>query len=73
LRSASGGRSNRAPASLIVCFARLIRWAIVDSGTRKAFAISAGAIALPFFAAFLVGGVGYFMRLFALYVATKSQ
>jgi hypothetical protein len=39
----------------------------------EAFAISAGAVALPFFAAFLVGGVGYFMRLFALYVATKSQ
>ena len=40
-RSSSGGSSNRAPASLIVCLARLIRWAIVASGTRKAFAISA--------------------------------
>jgi hypothetical protein len=37
----------------------------------EAFAISANAIALPVFAAFLVGGVGYFLRLFALYVATR--
>jgi len=37
----------------------------------EAFAISANAIALPVFAAFLVGGLGYFLRLFALYVATR--
>jgi hypothetical protein len=37
----------------------------------EAFAISANAIALPVFAAFLVGGVGYFLRLFALFVATR--
>jgi hypothetical protein len=37
----------------------------------EAFAISANQIALPVFAAFLVGGVGYFMRLFALYVASR--
>lgn len=39
----------------------------------EAFAISANAIALPVFAAFLVGGVGYFLRLFALYVASRIQ
>jgi hypothetical protein len=39
----------------------------------EAFAISANQVALPIFAAFLVGGVGYFMRLFALYVAGRSQ
>jgi hypothetical protein len=39
----------------------------------EAFAISANAIALPVFAAFLVGGVGYFMRLFALYIASRTQ
>jgi hypothetical protein len=37
----------------------------------EAFAISANAIGLPVFAAFLVGGLGYFLRLFALYVATR--
>ena len=37
------GREVEAPAGLpIRCFARLIRWAIVASGTRNAFAISAG-------------------------------
>jgi len=39
----------------------------------EAFAISANQIALPVFAAFLVGGVGYFMRLFALHVASRNQ
>ena len=37
----------------------------------EAFAISANAIALPVFGAFLVGGLGYFLRLFALFVATR--
>ena len=32
---------NRAPDVLMLCFARLMRWAIVDSGTRNALAISA--------------------------------
>ena len=35
------GASKRAPASVIRCLARLIRWAIVASGTRNAAAISA--------------------------------
>ena len=39
----------------------------------EAFAISAAAVGLPIFAAFLVAGLGYAMRLFALYVASKSQ
>jgi hypothetical protein len=38
----------------------------------EAFAISANAVALPIFAAFIVGGVGYFLRLFALYVGSKT-
>ena len=51
----------------------------VDLATREAFnvfeafAISAAAVALPVFAAFIVGGLGYFLRLFALYVASRSQ
>jgi hypothetical protein len=39
----------------------------------EAFAISAAAVGLPIFAAFLVAGVGYALRLFALYVASKAQ
>ena len=38
----------------------------------EAFAISAGAIALPIFGALLVAGVGYFLRLFAEYVASNA-
>ena len=38
-RSVAGGSSNRAPAALMRCFARLIRWAMVASGTRNARAI----------------------------------
>jgi hypothetical protein len=38
----------------------------------EAFAISAAAVGLPIFAAFLVAGLGYAMRLFALYVASKA-
>ncbi len=40
-RSSAGGISNVAPAALMCCLARLMRCAIVDSGTRKAWAISA--------------------------------
>jgi hypothetical protein len=55
--------------------AGIVWW--IDLASRQAFnifealAISANQIALPVFAAFLVGGVGYFMRLFALYVASR--
>jgi hypothetical protein len=39
----------------------------------EAFAISAAAIGAPIFLAFLVAGLGYALRLFALYVASKTQ
>ncbi len=38
----------------------------------EAFAISAGAIGVPIFLAFVVAGFGYALRLFALYVGSKS-
>jgi hypothetical protein len=38
----------------------------------EALAISANAVGLPIFAAFLIAGIGYGMRLFALYVASKA-
>jgi hypothetical protein len=39
----------------------------------EAFAISSAAIGGPIFLALIVAGVGHFLRLFALYVASKSQ
>ena len=39
IRSAGAGISNLAPLALIICLARLIRWAMVASGTRNAAAI----------------------------------
>ena len=39
----------------------------------EAFAISAAAIGVPLFLALLVAGLGHALRLFALYVASKSQ
>jgi TRAP-type C4-dicarboxylate transport system permease small subunit len=39
----------------------------------EAFAISAAAVGMPIFIAFVLAGFGYFLRLFALYVASKSQ
>jgi hypothetical protein len=38
-----------------------------------ALAISAAAVGLPVFAALLVAGLGYALRLFALYVASKAS
>jgi hypothetical protein len=38
----------------------------------EAFAVSASAIGIPIFLAFVVAGFGYALRLFALYVASKS-
>jgi hypothetical protein len=38
-----------------------------------ALAISAAAVGLPVFAALLVAGLGYALRLFALYVASKGS
>ncbi|MCJ7711531.1 MAG: hypothetical protein MUQ32_11960 [Chloroflexi bacterium] len=57
--------------------AGVIWW--IDLAQREAFnavealGISASAVGLPIFMAFLIAGVGYAMRLFALYVASKSQ
>ena len=57
--------------------AGIIWW--IDLAQRPAFnwfealALSAGAIGLPIFIAFVVAGFGYFLRLFAIYVATRSQ
>jgi hypothetical protein len=39
----------------------------------QAFAISAGAIGMPIFAAFIVAGFGYGLRLFALDVASRAR
>jgi hypothetical protein len=39
----------------------------------EAFAISAAAIGVPIFLAMIVAGFGYFLRLFALFVATRSE
>ena len=39
----------------------------------EAFAVSAAAIGLPIFMAFVVAGFGYALRLLALYIASKSQ
>jgi hypothetical protein len=38
----------------------------------ESFAISAGAIGVPIFLSFIVAGFGYALRLFALYVGSKS-
>lgn len=51
----------------------------IDLASRDAFnifealAISAASVGLPIFASFLVAGLGYALRLFALYVVSKSQ
>jgi hypothetical protein len=56
--------------------AGVIWW--IDLASREAFnffealAISAYAVGLPIFAAFIVAGFGYALRLFALYAASKS-
>jgi hypothetical protein len=39
----------------------------------EAFAVSAAAIGVPLFLALIVAAVGHTLRLFALYVASKSQ
>jgi hypothetical protein len=56
--------------------AGIIWW--IDLAQRPAFnfiealAISASAIGVPFFLSVIVLGLGYALRLFALYVATKT-
>ena len=39
----------------------------------EAFAVSASAVGTPIFLAFVVAGFGYAVRLFALYVASKTE
>ena len=57
--------------------AGLLWW--IDLAGREAFnfiealAISSAAIGTPLFLALLVAGLGHTLRLFALYVASKSQ
>ena len=64
-------------AVIYALIAGVIWW--IDLAQREAFnlfesfAISAAAVGLPIFAAFIVAGLGYTMRLFALYVASKAQ
>lgn len=63
--------------AIIYAFVAGIVWWI-DLAQREAFnvfealAISASAIGLPIFAAMIVAGFGYGLRLFALYVASKA-
>ena len=64
-------------AVIYALIAGLLWW--IDLAQREAFnflealAISLGAIGLPFFIAVLILGLGYTMRLFALYVASRAQ
>ena len=64
-------------AVIYALIAGVIWW--VDLASRQAFnfieafAISASAVGLPIFAAFILAGLGYLLRLFALYVASKTQ
>ena len=57
--------------------AGVIWW--IDLASRPAFnlfealAISTAAVGLPIFAAFIVAGFGYLLRLFALFVASKAN
>jgi hypothetical protein len=63
-------------AVIYATIAGVIWW--IDLASREAFnifegfAISASAVGLPIFAAFIVLGFGYTLRLFALYVASKA-
>ena len=63
-------------AVIYATVAGVIWW--IDLASREAFniveglAISASAVGLPIFTAFIVLGFGYTLRLFALYVASKA-
>ena len=62
---------------LYALLAGLLWW--IDLASRaafnflEAFAISAAAIGTPLFLALIVAALGHALRLFALYVASKSQ
>lgn len=64
-------------AVIYALIAGVLWWIDLASGEAfnifQAFAISASAVGLPIFVALLVAGLGYALRLFALYVATKTQ
>ena len=63
-------------AVIYALIAGVVWW--IDLAGREAFnlfealAISASAVGLPIFAAMIVLGFGYVLRLFALYVASKA-
>ncbi len=63
---------------VLYAFIAFVIWWI-DLASREAFnffeslALSASAIAGPLFLALIVAGLGHFLRLFALYVASRSQ
>jgi len=63
-------------AVIYALVAGLLWW--IDLASRdafnilEAFAISASAVGLPIFGAFVLAGLGYALRLFALYVASKA-
>ena len=64
--------------SVLYAFIAGILWWIDLAGREafnflQAFAISAAAIGGPLFLALIVAGVGHFLRLFALYVSSRSQ
>ena len=64
--------------SILYAFIAGILWWI-DLASRnninwlEAFAISAAAIGTPLFLALIVAGLGHFLRLFALYVASSGK
>jgi len=64
-------------AVLFALIAGILWW--IDLAGREAFniieafAISSAAIGGPLFLALIVAGLGHFLRLFALYVASRSQ
>jgi hypothetical protein len=64
-------------AVIFALIAGLLWW--IDLAGREAFnfieafAISSAAVGGPLFLALIVAGLGHFLRLFALYVASRSQ
>ena len=64
-------------AIIYALIAGLLWW--IDLASRpafnflEAFAISSAAIGVPLFLALIVAALGHALRLFALYVASKSQ
>ena len=64
--------------AVLYCFIAGLLWWIDLAGRPnfnflEAFAISAAAIGGPLFMALIVAGLGHTLRLFALYVASRSQ